>query len=124
MELTKKELDAMRGDIVLQMKYDYISNIDIINDYVYDKNDKKRYLKVMDAMNNLSEEKVRKLTDMLYFYAFDTLPISVEELSDMEILKLHTVLELTPFSLKEGNVTLTDILVMSLDTIRGVGKAR
>jgi len=124
MELTKKELDAMRGDIVLQMKYDYISNIDIINDYVYDKNDKKRYLKVMDAMNNLSEEKVRKLTDMLYFYAFDTLPISVEELSDMEILKLHTVLELTPFALKEGNVTLTDILVMSLDTIRGVGKAR
>ena len=78
----------------------------------------------MDAMNNLSEEKVRKLTDMLYFYAFDTLPISVEELSDMEILKLHTVLELTPFALKEGNVTLTDILVMSLDTIRGVGKAR
>lgn len=124
MELTKKELDAMRGDIVLQMKYDYISNIDIINDYVYDKNDKKRYLKVMDAMNNLSEEKARKLTDMLYFYAFDTLPISVEELSDMEILKLHTVLELTPFALKEGNVTLTDILVMSLDTIRGVGKAR
>lgn len=122
MELTREELMAMRQSIVEQEKYDFINNVDVIKNYIYNGEDK-IYFKVNDAKKANGDEFAQKLSDMIDFYAFRDLPINVEELNDLEVFKLYCIIEAFPFALKEDNTTLTDILVMSLESIRGLNQS-
>lgn len=124
MELTREELMAMRQSIVEQEKYDFINNVDVIKNYIYNGEDNSKiYFKINDAKKANGDEFAQKLSDMIDFYAFRDLPINVDELSDMEVFKLYCIIEAFPFALKEDNTTLTDILVMSLESIRGLNQA-